>query len=504
MKIRHKLLLNAFVSAVFLVTVGGAGYFYTHTVTHLSLAMTDKEAVPIIYLNKIKETAWEVLQRLILHSSIADWDKMLQLAQEMEVHNQQIHTETQTLQKMYHHFNTVDGHAEDMQRLKDFQEAWQKFEDVRTQVLEASMDYTKSDAMQLIMNAGHTHFNMARTHLNALIQNHENNLTRLRQGAENAQQRAALVVISLTIGVLLAALALLFFISRSISLPLRDAVIAAQRIAQGDLSIQIDPHGHDEINDLLGFMAQMSQRLAGVIRDIRAKSDALSNAADALSSSSQSLSQGASEQAASGEQTCAALEQMTASIRMNADNAEKTREIANIAAKQAQQGGSAVTEAVAAIQHITRKITVIEEIAYKTNILALNAAIEAARAGEHGRGFAVVATEVQKLAENSQAAAREIGSLALNNIQLAQHASTLISSVVPDIIRTAALVEEISTASAQQNNSVHQVNQAINQQDQVAQQNAATAEELSATAEEVNSQAVNLQALIAYFKLPPR
>jgi methyl-accepting chemotaxis protein len=503
-KIREKLIANALLSGVFLLCVGGAGYYYTHTVATVSLAMTDKEAMPIIHLNKIKENAWEVLQRLVLHSSIADWDTMQKLAREMDAHTLEISQETRQLHEMYQAF-VAEGdvtHAQDGAQLSEFEQAWAAFQEVRTQVVEASNDYTKSDAMNLIMNFGHQHFNAARSHINELIDSHERNLTRLREGAEKAQQRAAQVVLTLTLVVLAAAGALMFIILRSISAPLQDAVRAAQSIAEGDLTRELKPRGNDEINDLLRFMAQMSARLSGVIRDIRLKSDGLSNAADSLSMSAQALSQGASEQAAGGEETSAALEEMTGSIRMNAENAEQTRHIANSAAIQAKQGGEAVSEAVSAIQQITRKITVIEEIAYKTNILALNAAIEAARAGEHGRGFAVVAAEVQKLAENSQSAAREISALAGRNIELAEHAGKLIGTVVPDIIRTAALVEEISAASAEQNSGVTQVNQALLQQDQVAQQNAATAEELSATAEEVNSQALNLQQLIAYFKLP--
>jgi len=192
---------------------------------------------------------------------------------------------------------------------------------------------------------------------------------------------------------------------------------------------------------------------------------------------------------------------MAATIRQSADNAGQTEKIARQSAADALASGTAVNDAVAAMQTIAQKIMVVQEIARQTDLLALNAAVEAARAGEHGRGFAVVASEVRKLAERSQAAAAEISTLSDNTVKTAQSAGQMLSKLVPDIQRTAELVEEISAGSREQNAGAAQINTAIQQLDKVTQQNTSAAEEMSATSEELASQAEQLQSAISYFRI---
>ena len=192
---------------------------------------------------------------------------------------------------------------------------------------------------------------------------------------------------------------------------------------------------------------------------------------------------------------------MSSSIQQNADNAHQTNTIAAKAATDAQASGEAVIKTVSAMKEIAEKIGIIEEIARKTDLLALNAAVEAARAGEHGKGFAVVASEVRKLAERSQTAAAEIGKLSSSGVSLADGAGQMLVKLVPDIRKTADLVQEISAASTEQNSGASQINKAIQQLDQVIQQNAASSEEMASTSEELSSQAEQLQSTIAFFKL---
>ena len=192
---------------------------------------------------------------------------------------------------------------------------------------------------------------------------------------------------------------------------------------------------------------------------------------------------------------------MSASINQNTENAKVTDGMASQAAKQAAQGGEAVTETVTAMKQIAGKIGIIDDIAYQTNLLALNAAIEAARAGEHGKGFAVVAAEVRKLAERSQIAAQEIGELASGSVDKAESAGRLLGEIVPAISKTSDLVQEITAASEEQSAGVSQVNTAMGQLNQITQQNASSSEELAATAEEMSSQATQLQNLMAFFKV---
>jgi methyl-accepting chemotaxis protein len=195
------------------------------------------------------------------------------------------------------------------------------------------------------------------------------------------------------------------------------------------------------------------------------------------------------------------MQQMGASVQQNADNAQQTDRLATKASTDAQASGQAVGETLLAMKHIAEKIGLIEEIARKTDLLALNAAVEAARAGEHGKGFAVVASEVRKLAERSSVAAAEISQLSKNGVALADGAGAMLTRLVPDIRKTAELVQEVSAASREQNTGIEQTNKALQDLDRVTQQNAAAAEQMAATASELSSQAQQLQGAVAFFKL---
>lgn len=194
------------------------------------------------------------------------------------------------------------------------------------------------------------------------------------------------------------------------------------------------------------------------------------------------------------------MEEMSANIRQNAENAHETEKLAVKAASDAEAGGSAVKKTVSAMKEIAEKIGIIEEIARQTNMLALNAAIEAARAGEHGKGFAVVADAVRKLAERSQNAAGEIGKLSSTSVEIAENAGEMLDRMVPDIRRTAELVQEINASSSEQNSGSEQINQALLQLDQVIQQNASASEEMASTSEELAAQAEQLRGTIGFFR----
>src|SRR6266540_6968900 len=263
----------------------------------------------------------------------------------------------------------------------------------------------------------------------------------------------------------------------------------------------------DEIGDVARSFNQFIDTLGQIIDQVRSVTDAVSTASTQVSSSADLLSRGTSEQAASVQQTTSSLQEMHASITQNAENSRQMETMALKGAKEMEESGKAVAESVDAMKTIAEKISIVEDIAYQTNLLALNAAIEAARAGDHGKGFAVVATEVRKLAERSQTAAREISSLASSSVRVAEKAGHMLGELVPAIKKTAELVQEVATASREQSAGVSQVNRAMNQVDQVTQRNASAAEELSSTAEEMASQAAALQQLIGYFLLraePPR
>lgn len=306
------------------------------------------------------------------------------------------------------------------------------------------------------------------------------------------------VLIALALVIALA-LAMVFFIARSISRPVGDAVAMIQRLENGDLTVTLDDNRKDEIGQMAKALNTMCSNLSDVVNNVKSASDNVAAGSQELSSSSQQMSQGATEQAAAAEEASSSMEQMSANIRQNADNAMQTEKIAVKSAEVAKEGGEAVSETVKAMKDIAEKISIIEEIARQTNLLALNAAIEAARAGEHGKGFAVVASEVRKLAERSQNAAAEISELSSSSVEVAEKAGTMLNEMVPDIQRTAELVQEISASSKEQDTGADQINKAIQQLDQVIQQNASASEEMASTSEELSSQAAQLQDSIAFF-----
>ncbi|WP_448663887.1 methyl-accepting chemotaxis protein [Sphingomonas sp. CJ20] len=339
---------------------------------------------------------------------------------------------------------------------------------------------------------------------------------------------------------LLLAVGSAFWISRTVSLGLRKVGVAIDAVAIGDLEQDVAVTSNDEIKDLvdtvnrmtvnlrasakladtiaggdltvdhrplsdkdmLGHaLVQMVERLRGVVGDATAASNNVSAGSQELSASAEQMSQGSTEQAAATEQASASMEEMSANIKQNADNAAQTEKMARQSSKDAEASGIAVDRAVGAMRTIADKIGIVQEIARQTDLLALNAAVEAARAGEHGRGFAVVASEVRKLAERSQTAAAEIGSVSTDTVRAATEAGEMLTKLVPDIRRTAELVAEISAACREQDIGANQINQAIQQLDQVTQQNASASEQVSSTSEELAAQAEELQASIAYFRI---
>ena len=295
-----------------------------------------------------------------------------------------------------------------------------------------------------------------------------------------------------------------FSLSRNVNKNISALLKNLDKLKNGILTInQSDSisQSRDEFGLLHSALSEFIGVLTSMVSSITMHSDNFSSASIELSSASQQLSQGASEQASGAEEVSSSMEEMAANIQQNTDNARETDRISQSVSEGVQKVGVGAQQSLQSIRNISDKIGIINDIAFQTNILALNAAVEAARAGEHGRGFAVVAAEVRKLAERSKIAAEDIVSLAKESVDITENASELMGKLVPDIERTAKLVQEIAAASGEQSSGADQVNSAIQQLNQVTQQNAAASEELASNSEGLNSQAEELMEIISFFKL---
>ena len=293
---------------------------------------------------------------------------------------------------------------------------------------------------------------------------------------------------------------LLFFIARSITIPILTSVEFAKTISEGDLTKSMKITRQDELGQLSQALNSMAYRLNEITSNVLSGAHSIANSSQQMNISSQQLSNTATIQASSVEEISSAMEEMVSNIQQNADNARLTEKISENALKGIQATGESSEKSIQSVNGITDKINVVNDIAFQTNILALNAAVEAARAGEHGRGFAVVASEVRKLAEKSRIAAEEIVSLSANSKTLSEEAGKAMKSLLPEVKRTSELVQEIAISSSEQQSGAEQVNSSVQQLNQIAQQNATASEQLAASAEELNAQAQTLIDLVSFFK----
>ncbi len=318
---------------------------------------------------------------------------------------------------------------------------------------------------------------------------------------ERERRMADRVIFGVVFLAILSAIAVALWISLNIRNALAKAADITQSLANGDLTQVIETDTRDEIGQLLLAMRATVEKLRNIIAEVKSATINVASSSQDVSATSEEISQSVSEQAATAEEVSSTMEQMAANIRQNADNADETERIAIKSAEDAVSAGAAVSDTLKAMKTITEKIAIIEEIARQTDLLALNAAVEAARAGENGRGFAVVASEVRKLSERTQVSANEIRKVSGSSVAVAERAGGMLDQVVPDIRKTAALVQEISAASAEQNTGAEQISKSVQQLNGVIQQNASASEEMAAMSEELASQADQIRDAIAFFKV---
>ena len=497
LKIATKLILSFVILSAITLGVGYLGIDNMGKINQLADDLYERELLGLSY---IKEANTDLIK-------IGRAERNLLLSSE--------HTERQE------HLGNVRRFSEDLVRnlgaarplfytdqgkalLERADRAWAEREEVLKRIIDLAMSedlQAERMSVALANGEGRAKANVLDGIMTELTHLKEENSKAAAEETTALYNSARSLMITLVTCSILFGLGIGIFVSRIISLPLKKGVEFARGVANGDLTRTVDLDRKDETGQLIGAMNEMVEKLREVVGSVKAASDNVASGSQQMSSSSEEMSQGATEQAAAAEEASSSMEQMAANIRQNADNALQTEKIAQKSAVDAREGGQAVAATVDAMKQIAQKISIIEEIARQTNLLALNAAIEAARAGEHGKGFAVVAAEVRKLAERSQHAAAEISDLSGNSVDIAEKAGQMLTRMVPDIQKTAELVQEIAAASREQDAGAEQVNKAIQQLDTVIQQNASASEEMASTAEELSSQAEQLQEAMAFFRI---
>jgi methyl-accepting chemotaxis protein len=495
MKIGSKLILSFVLVAAFSAAIGYVAITRLTLLEKSGTAMYELNAVPLadlIEVSTLYQRQRVNLRELLIDKTAEDRTKHAELIKEMDLKVDEVLKKVAEASKS----------AEVQKQVNETQAAIINFDPVWKKIISLALEQKHDESFAVLRDPGS--FQLAAA-VDSQIQKLADMKTEDAKSKNEANGITAAAAIRLTVifvaaGVLLA-VGLGIFIARIISVPLRKGVDFTTAVANGDLTRKLELDRKDEIGELADAMNSMVDKLKEIVTEVIGGADNVASGSTELSSTAESMSQGASEQAAAAEEASSSMEQMSSNIRQNADNAIQTEKIAMKSATDAKEGGSAVLQTVTAMKEIAGKINIIEEIARQTNLLALNAAIEAARAGEHGKGFAVVASEVRKLAERSQHAAAEISHLSSTSVEVAERAGAMLTKMVPDIQKTAELVQEISASCKEQDTGAEQINKAMQQLDQVIQQNASASEEMASTSEELSGQAEQLQVAIGFFNI---
>lgn len=530
MKIRARILLGFAVVVALTAVLGAFNMSQMRMLNNNTLDITNNWLPSVKTLGQIKTDVLNLRRyayRLVLSDTKEDIQRSTSKMAEI---TRQLENDKSNLEKLI-------SSDEERQLYEDFRSSWAKYLPIQDRIIFASSNNQSESIKQLILESL-DEFDSSMTFLEKLIAINDKGANTEAKSSQESYQKAVWYLVLLFAIIILLSVYTGISISNNISRKIKNVQISAQKLAVGDLSIELESDGKDEVgmlaqdfkklvdtnkfiienakrvadgdltvslvkrsenDELIIALTQMVARLNEIVANIVESAQNVASASAQFSSTTVQIAQGANEQASSAEEVSSSIEEMNSTIQQNTDNALQTERIASNSAQGILEVSTASKKSLDAIRQIAEKIKVINAIAEKTDILAINAAIEAARAGEHGKGFAVVAAEVRKLAETSQKAAIEINSLSSTSLKITEDADELMMRIIPDIQKTATLVQEIAAASAEQTSGAGQIVSAIDQLSRVTQQNSAAAEEMSSTAEELASQAETLSDTIGFF-----
>lgn len=507
MTIKSRLVFVIGLLSLLLVGVGGLGVYGLNQTNDSFRGVYEDRAIPLGDLGLVLDR----MQRTRLNAVMSAYARNPEVVKERQSMNDQRDAE---IAKTWQKYMATNLTPEEAVLVENFNQQWKTYIEARnhTMALAAKGDF---DAAVTSATAATPRFDEAHATLFKLLELQRDEGAKEYAGAQQDYENIFMTsVIIIALGIAFAAI-IGFLLIRAIVTPLNEAIAVANAVASGDLTSRIEVNSTNETGRLLQALKIMNDNLVDLVSKVRMGTDQITTASGEIASGNLDLSQRTEEQASSLEETASSMEELTSTVRQNADNARQANQLAAGASEVAVKGGAVVGQVVQTMSSINESskkivdiISVIDGIAFQTNILALNAAVEAARAGEQGRGFAVVATEVRTLAQRSAAAAKEIKELISDSVskvedgtRLVDEAGATMDEIVSAVKRVTDIMSEISAASQEQSSGIEQVNQAVTQMDEVTQQNAALVEEAAAAAESMQDQAQALTQAVTIFKL---
>jgi len=499
LSIRHKLTAGFSATVFFTILISATGYWSSHCIRQNVEDIFSGKMPAMDYLIEADRDLWQLIsaERTLIFTD----NKSDKFAGFVEFYNENMQQSDERWQK-YKKLAQTDQEFVIIQKYDAARKEWKEISEKVVKLCVSLPLEKRSSAMELSVGEANQKFETMRKYIDQLT---DIVLAGAEQASKNSSavyRKTVMILFAVTLIVMVAGFVFTRKISRIITTPLYHAVEVTQRLADGDLTQKVEKHNGDETGQVLSAIRKLTDSLILFAVDAKGVSEQIASGSKQMSSGAQMISEGASQQAASIQQISASMEQMSSIVKNNADNAHQTASIANMTAQDAREGGRAVNETIQALTLISEKIRIIEEIVRETNMLALNAAIEAARAGEYGKGFAVVSSEVRKLSERCQKAAKEINALSVSSLRIAGDAGQCITKMIDGIQKTSELVNEISVSSEEQADGISHVDEAIQQLEQVMQENVSSTEQMAAGSQEFMAQAQRLQKTALFFKVP--